>query len=180
MAIMEKQFLDALSSTHILTAMITPAVLISACGTLIFSTSGRLGRVFDRVNTMKAELEAILSGTISIPDLRLAHIQEQLALQKIRAVLIRKSLATLYTATLLFIGSSLAVALNAAYGSDRTGWISSLLALSGGLFLFAASALLLYESRYNLLFINRHIDFIASLPEAAADSSSATPCNRTT
>lgn len=177
--IMEKQFLDALSSTHILPAMITPAVLISACGTLIFSTSGRLGRVFDRVNTMKAELEAILSGTLSIPKLRLMHIQEQLAVQKIRAVLIRKSLAALYTATLLFISSSLAVALNTAYGSERTGWISSILALSGGLFLFAASALLLYESRYNLLFINRHIDFIASLPEAAADSS-ASPSNRTT
>lgn len=102
-----------------------------------------------------------------------------MAVQKIRAVLIRKSLAAIYTATLLFISSSLAVALNTAYGSERTGWISSILALSGGLFLFAASALLHYESRYNLLFINRHIDFIASLPEAAADSSAA-PSNRTT
>jgi hypothetical protein len=33
----------------VLTAMITPAVLISACGALIFSTSSRLGRVIDRV-----------------------------------------------------------------------------------------------------------------------------------
>lgn len=31
----------------VLTAMITPAVLISACGALIFSTATRLGRVVD-------------------------------------------------------------------------------------------------------------------------------------
>ena len=36
----------------VLTAMITPAVLISACGALIFSTSTRLGRVIDRVRTL--------------------------------------------------------------------------------------------------------------------------------
>ncbi|MBL0332872.1 MAG: DUF2721 domain-containing protein [Chlorobi bacterium] len=33
----------------ILTSMLTPAILISACGTLILSTSSRLGRVVDRV-----------------------------------------------------------------------------------------------------------------------------------
>ena len=42
----------------ILTAMITPAVLISACGALIFSTSTRLGRVVDRVR-MLSEKRAV-------------------------------------------------------------------------------------------------------------------------
>ena len=54
MTIHEKEILEALSSSRILTSMITPAVLISACGTLIFSTSARLGRIFDRVNVMKS------------------------------------------------------------------------------------------------------------------------------
>lgn len=164
-----RDLLEILGSTRVLTAMITPAVLISACGTLIFSTSGRLGRVFDRVNTMKSEIETILDSIDSKTDQRLAHIQNQLSLQRIRAAFIQRALASLYTATLLFISSSLAVALNAAYGSGSTGWISSLLALSGGLFLFVASALLLYESRYNLQFINRQIDFIASLPTTRTD-----------
>jgi hypothetical protein len=40
--------MDALtSSLAVLTAMITPAVLISASGTMILSTSTRLGRVVD-------------------------------------------------------------------------------------------------------------------------------------
>jgi len=59
MALHEKELLEALSSSRILTAMITPAVLISACGTLIFSTASRLGRIFDRVNVMKEEVEEI-------------------------------------------------------------------------------------------------------------------------
>lgn len=33
MALLEKELLDALSSSRILSSMITPAVLISACGT---------------------------------------------------------------------------------------------------------------------------------------------------
>ena len=40
------------SSLSILSAMITPAVLISACGTLILSTSNRLSRSTDRVRSL--------------------------------------------------------------------------------------------------------------------------------
>ena len=40
------------SALAVLTAMITPAVLISACGALILSTSTRLGRVVDRVRML--------------------------------------------------------------------------------------------------------------------------------
>src|SRR5512132_4743579 len=37
--------------------MITPAVLISACGSMILSTSSRLGRVVDRVRGLSDKLE---------------------------------------------------------------------------------------------------------------------------
>ena len=43
----------------VLTAMITPAVLISACGALIFSTSTRLGRVIDRVRVLSEKWETV-------------------------------------------------------------------------------------------------------------------------
>ena len=163
MALHEKELLDALASTKILTAMITPAVLISACGTLIFSTSGRLGRLYDRVNTLKNELEATMAGRHENPEERLSYIADQLDLQRVRASLIQKAMAALYTATLLFIASSLAVALNIAYGDQSTSWVPTIIALAGGGFLFLASALLLYESRYNLRFIFRHLDFIELL-----------------
>lgn len=163
MAVHEKEILEALSSSRILTSMITPAVLISACGTLIFSTSARLGRIFDRVNVMKGEVEAIIAGKISYPEERMKHLRGQIDLQRRRALLIQKAMGALYSATLLFVSSSLAIAVNVAYGSGDQGWIPTLIALCGGLFLFAASALLLYESRFNLRFVNRSIDFIEFL-----------------
>ncbi|MBT0662902.1 DUF2721 domain-containing protein [Geobacter pelophilus] len=160
--------LEILASPQVLTAMITPVVLISACGTLIFSTSGRLGRLYDRLNTLKGELEGIMAGKLDLPEERITYAQEQLRLQRRRGVLIQRALASLYSATLMFIAASLAVALSVALG--RLAWLATVFALSGGAFLFVASALLLFESRYNLTFINHHIDFIASLQEHAAGS----------
>lgn len=167
MAIQDKEILEALSSSRILTSMITPAVLISACGTLIFSTSARLGRIFDRVTVMKNEVETILQGKSSYPMERLKNLKAQVELQKRRAVLIQKAMAALYTATVLFVAASLAIGVNVAYGSPEQAWIPTLLALAGGLFLFAASTLLLYESRFNLRFVTRTINFIEFLEDKA-------------
>jgi hypothetical protein len=163
MIIPDNEVLESLSSAKILTSMITPAVLISACGTLIFSTSARLARIFDRVQMLKGEVEAVLDGKLPFPDERMKMLKVQTRKQRVRAWLIQKAMAALYTATVLFVASSLAIALNVAYGSAETIWMPSGLALLGGLFLLAASVLLLYESRYNLRFIERHIDFIAFL-----------------
>ena len=175
MTLLDKETLDALSSSRILTSMITPAVLISACGTLIFSTSARLGRIFDRVNVMKGEVEALVTRSMSYPAERMSHLRGQIALQKRRATLIQKAMAALYTATSLFVASSLSIAVNVAYGRPEHAWIPTLIALCGGLFLFAASAILLYESRFNLRFVSRHIDFIEFLEKKAEEQDKAQP-----
>ena len=49
--------MDTSAAIAVLTAMITPAVLISACGSMILSTSSRLGRVVDRVRSLSDRLE---------------------------------------------------------------------------------------------------------------------------
>jgi len=166
MPLPDHETLEALANTKIMTAMITPAVLISACGALIFSTSARLARVFDRVQMLKGEVEAVLEGKLSFPEERMKLLKVQTGKQRIRAWLIQKAMAALYTATVLFVASSLGIALNVAYGSTETAWMPTGLALLGGLFLLAASGLLLYESRYNLRFIERHIDFITFLEDS--------------
>lgn len=175
MTLYDKEILEALSSSRILTLMITPAVLISACGTLIFSTSARLGRIFDRVNVMKGEIESILDGKLGFTQERMVFISEQVMCAKKRAALIQKSMAALYTATALFIASSLAIAINTAYGSAEQAWIPTLIALSGGMFLFAASALLLYESRFNLTFVVRNIEYINFLEKQVAERGKQPP-----
>jgi ABC-type multidrug transport system fused ATPase/permease subunit len=169
MQMLESQVIEALSGTRVLSAMITPAVLISACGTLIFSTSARMGRIFDRVNVMKGEVEGIVAGTITYADERLAFLVEQINLQKKRASLIHKAMSALYTATAMFVSASLGIAVNMAYGSQGQAWIPTALALLGGFFLFVASALLLYESRFNLKFVTRSIEFIEFLEQKAAE-----------
>jgi hypothetical protein len=163
MPLHDKEILEALSSSRILASMITPAVLISACGTLIFSTSARLGRIYDRLSALKGEVEAIADNRLSEPEERIPHLRDQLQRQRTRAWLIQKSLSALYTATALFIAASLGIAFNAAFGSEGSAWIPTAIALLGGLFLFAASALLMYESRHNLTFVYRHIEFIGFL-----------------
>ena len=56
---------NALNPTiEFLTAMVTPALLISATGSLVLSTSTRLGRVVDRVR----QLEERLSDLIYLED----------------------------------------------------------------------------------------------------------------
>src|SRR5260370_33640017 len=47
------------SGLTVLSAMITPAVLISACGSLILSTSTRLGLVVDRVRESSNQFETM-------------------------------------------------------------------------------------------------------------------------
>jgi hypothetical protein len=49
--------MDSAAAIAVLTAMITPAVLISACGSMILSTSARLGRVVDRVRSLSDKLD---------------------------------------------------------------------------------------------------------------------------
>ncbi|MCV4777234.1 DUF2721 domain-containing protein, partial [Escherichia coli] len=48
------------STIEFLTAMITPALLISATGSLVLSTSTRLGRVVDRVRELERRLSELI------------------------------------------------------------------------------------------------------------------------
>ena len=158
----EKEILESLASSRILSSMITPAVLISACGTLLLSTATRLGRVFDRVNVMKSEIEALeRSGEVS--ELKNKYFNQQLALQRFRAKLIQKSMAFLYLSTLLFTASSLGIAFNIAYGRPEHGWIPTMIAILGAFSPFTSVGFLFYESKYNLKFVIEHIDFVNTL-----------------
>ena len=48
------------STIEFLTAMVTPALLISATGSLVLSTSTRLGRVVDRVRQLEERLSELI------------------------------------------------------------------------------------------------------------------------
>ena len=149
------------SALAVLTAMITPAVLISACGALIFSTSSRLGRVIDRVRTLSERFQQLAAD----PDKdemfeeRRQLIFTQLDRQTSRARLIQRAMVAFYSALGVFVATSVAIALISAFASNFT-WIAAAFGLIGGMFMLYGSMLLIVESRMALSAIMTEMDFV--------------------
>ena len=162
--------MDALSSgLTVLTAMITPAVLISACGTLILSTSTRLSRIVDRVRSLSDEFEHFSSvAATDGPDRkRLAVLFGQLDLLTSRARLLQRSLTTFYLAVGVFVATSLSIGF-VAITSQRYGWIPQVLGLAGACFLFYGSVLMILEARLALSTTYKEMDYLWERGQAYA------------
>jgi hypothetical protein len=128
---------------EILGAMITPAVLISASGTLVLSTSNRLSRVVDRVRVLAKEAEG-MAGARQHDRARL--LSDQLPRLGQRALLLRTTMTVLYCAIGLLVGSSLAIGLGGVLHSVP-GWIPIGLGILGAGALLHGSLLLIHEAR---------------------------------
>lgn len=163
--------MDALSSAlAVLTAMITPAVLISACGTLILSTSVRLGRVVDRVRSLSDRFEELARSAdgVELFEERRAVIFDQLDKLTSRARILQRSMVVFYGALGIFVATSVAIGLVAATESVRSSWIPVVLGLVGAAFLFYGSILLILEARLALSTIKAEMDFTWRLGQALA------------
>ena len=149
---------DALS---VLSAMITPAVLISACGSLILATSTRLMRAVDRVRDVSlrfGELGEHPPEGQNVEDER-RMLFGQLDLTTTRARLLQRALARLYWALGAFVGTSAAIGLVAASGREYT-WVPIGFGLAGAGLLLYASVLLVHESRIALAALEAEMDFV--------------------
>ena len=145
----------------VLTAMITPAVLISACGALIFSTSTRLGRVIDRTRVLSdrfQELAAHPEKDEMFEERRLL-IFTQLDRQTSRARLIQRAMAAYYTALGIFVAATVSIAIFSAAARNFT-WVAVLLGVLGTLYMLYGSVLLIVESRMALSAIMTEMDFV--------------------
>lgn len=149
------------SALTVLTAMITPAVLISACGTMILSTSTRLGRIVDRVRALSDKLEELAKteGEVELLEDRRSIIFSQLDQLTSRARILQRSLTVFYMALGIFVSTSVAIGI-VAITSARYSWIPVVVALSGAAFLFYGSVLLIFEARLALTTIHMEMDFI--------------------
>jgi len=150
------------SSLAVLTAMITPAVLISASGTMILSTSTRLGRVVDRVRSLSDRLEDLSHGDPARTEFveeRRAMIFDQLDKLTSRSRLLQRGLTTFYVAVAVFVATSVAIGLVAISGT-RYSWIPVVLGLIGACFLFYGSILLIFEARLALSTTHAEMDFL--------------------
>jgi uncharacterized protein DUF2721 len=150
------------SSLAVLTAMITPAVLISASGTMILSTSTRLGRVVDRVRLLSDRLEELSHGNPAKTEFleeRRAMLFDQLDKLTSRSRLLQRGLTSFYVAVSVFVATSVAIGLVAVTGT-RYSWIPIVMGLLGACLLFYGSMLLIFEARLALSTTHAEMDFL--------------------
>lgn len=151
---------------QILAAMITPAVLISACGTLVFSTSSRISRVVDRVRALADQIERMSqqgAGPVSPVNLRKKELfLDQLKRLSRRAILLRSALTGFYVAIGLFVATSIAVGI-VAIANLEYGWLPVLLGLTGSAVLLYGTVLLVSEARLGVTSTLREMEFVNDL-----------------
>lgn len=139
-------------SSEILGAMITPAVLISACGVLVLSTSNRVGRTVERVRSLAAEVERLQMSpeSFSTPSQKMSsrrkHVADQLAQLSARAVLLRSAMTALYSAIGLLVGTSILVGVVALLEWQYSS-LPVVLGFAGACALLYGSLLLVREAR---------------------------------
>ena len=147
-----------------LTAMITPAIFMTANASLIISTSNRMARIVDRMRVLDDLGDKLSRGALDLDflPLRLEHVHDQLALLERRADRIRKALAALYLAFAHFVGTSLALAID----SLLWNWLAllpTLLAVLGVGLLLGASLNLAREAKGALSSNEAELRFYRSL-----------------
>jgi hypothetical protein len=139
--------LTGLSATlAVLSAMITPIVLISACGSLTISTSNRLSRAIDRSRKISDELEKFVQDPKErlLAQERQALLFEQLLYFTRRVHLLHRALACLYVALATFVGTSVAIGIAEIF-NERYSWLPLLLGMIGAGLLFYTCVLLIQE-----------------------------------
>lgn len=146
------------SVLSVLSAMITPAVLILACGSLILTTSNRLTRVVDRVREMLTELEQMGDSTEGAEKRKLLF--DQLERSTKRARMLQHAMTRLYLCVSLFVATSVAIGLVALLGGLHFAWIPLVLGFVGAGLLFSASVHLIFESRLALQTTYAEMDYI--------------------
>lgn len=160
------------SAVAVLTAMITPAVLISACGTLILSTSTRLGRVVDRVRLLLDRFEELAhaeeTNAVELYEERRKVIFAQLDKLTARARLLQRCMTIFYTALGIFVATSVAIGLMAVADGRRYSWIPVVTGIVGAMCLFWGSILLIFEARLAFATIQMEMDFIWRLGKTLA------------
>jgi len=150
-------FPDAIS---VLSAMITPAVLISACGSLILATSDRLSKAVARTREISTQLAPLATGEHSPEaeeERRMLFVQ--LDYVTTRSRILQTALSRLYGALAFFVGTSVAIGLVAVTSSEFTP-VPIALGLIGAALLLYAAFLLIKESRFALAAVNDEMDFV--------------------
>lgn len=153
----------------VLSAMITPAVLISACGTLVISTSARLARIVDRVRELRRVIEEMAKSeeTLDFPEERRIEVERQISIHARRTRLIQNSLTSYYVALSTFVAAMVAVGFISILPpvAQKILWLPNALGIIGTVILFYGCVMLIAETRLALQSVSSEMEFTLRLRE---------------
>ena len=98
----------------IIQAMLSPAVMISACGLILLTLVPRLGRVIDRIRLLSAEKREIQK--VEGSSKRIQVIDQQIKILLKRSQLLKLSSQFLFFAILLFVVCSILIGFSMSLG----------------------------------------------------------------
>ena len=165
---------NALNTTiEFLTAMVTPALLISATGSLVLSTSTRLGRVVDRVRTLEVRLGELIyvedRDEIPLYDKRVEVVVDLLDKVTSRSRILQKAMGAFYYGLGSFILTSVLIAIAAFFSHYRVLQLLPIgIGIAGIMCLFYGSLLMLRETRMATATVNAEMDFTWELARNVA------------
>lgn len=148
----------------LLTAMITPAVLIMACGQLSLTTSQRLSRSISRTRSIYNVLKEIKEGKKAVTDDEKLNLHIQIRKSSRRAMLLQEVMSLLYIALMLFIASSLLIGIFELMDWSRN-WVLVAVPMTGAIALFSASILLIVETRLALRSVDEEMKYSLMLDQ---------------
>ena len=148
----------------VLTSMITPALLISASGTFVLSTSNRLGRVIDRVRRLSEIMEQIMAEDQKVELLkeRRDFIFTVIDMQAKRAKLLARALMVFYIATGMFVATSVAIGLITILSASYA-WVPVVLGITGACLLLVGSSVLIVEAQMAIRTLHVETSFLGKL-----------------
>ena len=175
---------EALNSTiEFLTAMVTPALLISATGSLVLSTSTRLGRVIDRVRDLETRLGELIyvedKSEVPLYDKRVEVIVDLLDKVTSRSRILQRAMGAFYYGLMFFVLTSVTIAVAAIFNTYR--WLLLLpipIGIIGIMFIFYGSVLMLLETRMATATVNAEMDFTWELARKVAPKEVASKYTR--
>ncbi len=148
------------TSAQIVSAIITPALLILATSSLITATAHRISGILERVRDLAKEVE--IEGKGAPSKKKHDFLVAQLFKATVRAKLIQRAMVCLYMSLGSAILTSVTVGVGTVMGFETTGPVLVLIFAAVGL-LFFASTLLIRESRIALSAVDAEMEFVRRL-----------------
>jgi threonine/homoserine/homoserine lactone efflux protein len=168
------------STLEFLIAIATPAFLISAVGSLVLSTSTRLGRVVDRVRGLEDRLSDLIyvdhKEDVPLYEKRVEVIVDLLDKVTSRSRILQRALAAFYYGLGFFILTSVVIAVAGLFNIYR--WAPIPVGIVGIMFIFYGSLLMLRETRMATATINTEMDFTWELARKVAPKEVASKYDR--